>query len=338
MINSLAMVAIASLGMIMPFSSTTTDKATSGESITVTLNMPHITKDYTGKTVTASISASTRFNVDMYVCAYYGNDITHSKLKGNTTAAGKSSATTTLSTSPTSYNFNEFELGYYCTQSNNCIVEFLFCKAYSDTTILEIDTLPFGGLTPPSYTITENKIYEVSGASLSFETEKYNFKDSNFNISEEGNYIDNDFTFSYDTWYTSGFSPSDIYLEVVDHNNVFEYMTKDSNDTFRLPYTRTSAASSTDVVISPAFSDLYVNPYNLQMSDTYQSGFRDSGGKFYFPAYKSLSEIQSCEYNLVMETCLGNDATITVPLQYNCSRQYFGSCSTSDYCVSGGRE
>ncbi len=338
MINSLAMVAIASLGMIMPFSSTTTDKTSEGDSITVTLNMPHITKDYTGKSVTAFISASSRINVDMYARAYYGSDVTHSNLKSRTTAAGRSKAAITLPTTPTSYSFNEFDLGYYCTQSYNCVVEFLFCKSSSDTVILEIDTLPFGGLVPPSYTITENKIYEVSGGSLSFETEKYNFKDSSFSISEEGNYIDSDFTFSYDSWYTSGFAPSDIYLEVVDHNNVFEYMTKDVDDTFILPYTRTSSASSTDVVISPNFSDLYVNPYNLQMSDTYQSGFKDSGGKFYFPAYKSLSEIQSCEYNLVMETCLGNDATIIVPLQYNCSRQYFGSCSTSDYCVSGGRE
>ena len=132
------------------------------------------------------------------------------------------------------------------------------------------------------------------------------------------------------TSYSKSYGKAEISFE--DEHNVFPLVEKDENDVIHL-----------DLIVNmddmPTISlqykkGFYVNPKNLEMSSTYQSGYKPTN-YFYFPVNK-LTDIVDYKFNLRIEELGLNESTFLLTLDYDTTQRLIGRCYQSDYCVTGG--
>ncbi|MCD8209216.1 MAG: hypothetical protein LUC31_00085 [Coprobacillus sp.] len=239
---------------------------------------------------------------------------------------------------------NKVDLGAMCAQSSTAYFQFYSeeAKVTNPTSEALFQTLPFGGTAQyDTYTVTEPEEVKVSGHSIATDYEYYDFTNSKFFVTEDGGYMDTNFTFSYKTWYSEGFSKNThVWMEIKDPYDAFSQITsKDSDGVFTIPCQVSSSFNSSSgrgsVSIIPVLDGFYVNPYTLEMSDKQMINYI-SADRFYF-ANKSNDLFSECEYTIYMEDCMGNGAAFAISLEYTSTLSYFGRCNSSSYCIIGGR-
>ncbi len=243
-----------------------------------------------------------------------------------------------------SLDSNAIDIGSMCVQSNTAYFRFYSedpNETYPTSNPL-FQTLYFGGTSGyKTYEVNEPEEVKVSGFSIATDYEYYDFTDSKFFVTEDGGYMDTDFTFSYNTWYSKGFSENtNVWMEIKDTCDAFPSITnKDSEGIFTIPCRLSTSFNSSSgngtVMIIPVLDGFYVNPYTLEMADKQMINYI-SADHFYF-TNKSNDLFADCEYTIYMEDCMGNGVNFALSLEYTTTLSYFGRCSSSSYCVVGGR-
>ena len=78
----------------------------------------------------------------------------------------------------------------------------------------------------------------------------------------------------------------------------------------------------------------YYDPLTYQMSNIERAGFLPTD-RFYLPL-KKQKLFEDTTFVLLVQRAGDNEVSFSIPITYNSSKALFGSCSTSDYCISGG--
>ena len=78
----------------------------------------------------------------------------------------------------------------------------------------------------------------------------------------------------------------------------------------------------------------YVNPHTLHMSSKRKMGYVKTS-RLYLPINKK-EEIEGMKFQIVIKDAGCNKSTITLDVSYYSTRNLFGYCENSDYCITGG--
>ena len=87
--------------------------------------------------------------------------------------------------------------------------------------------------------------------------------------------------------------------------------------------------------LSFSFKDkYYVNPKTLEISSGYRPGWRRSS--YCYLPLKRRKDLEGTKFYLHITGAGFNDSTITHQLTYYSSKNFFGNCVDSEYCIKGG--
>lgn len=169
-------------------------------------------------------------------------------------------------------------------------------------------------------------------------------------FTKEGDYIEEKFDFSefpltfggeyyFDLNFTSlsfiylsdyKFITDDIQIQFNDTYNLFPYLSKADNGK-RIIHVGYSRFGNKIILINQVY---YVDPTCSIMSETKYSYYVQTN-HFYLPRGKE-KEMNSYTYNIIFMRAGRAKNSYHLPLRFIAGRKYFGSCSNSDYCITGG--
>lgn len=147
------------------------------------------------------------------------------------------------------------------------------------------------------------------------------------------NYYDlpiSNFYLNYDCDFADSFTYTDCYLTFSDPYSLFPNITLTDNKRVVPLNLKINSLGK----ISFAYDKMYVDKNTMDMSSTYISGYAATYS-FYMPlGQKDL--LDGTTVTLVIKEAGVNVYTINHSITYYSGNNFFGDCSTSDYCVNGG--
>ena len=197
---------------------------------------------------------------------------------------------------------------------------------------------------PPSnqtisgYTL-KREIYTSRSLGFYGDGEKMNPILETFDFTNVGDYINVDRyyrleidknTFSFISNHNILFSSA--YLRFDDADNLFPYLTHESNKEVKIPITLNKVADTVRFKFANRF---YINKRTLQMSDHYINGYVLTND-FYLPINGRKKFNQKQLYFDLNQ--IGYDGlTTSIPLKYDVDKSLVGTCTDGDYCIVGGK-
>lgn len=137
------------------------------------------------------------------------------------------------------------------------------------------------------------------------------------------------------------------YIYVKDPQRYFKYMHEGSNDYFVIPLKvsdhTTNISKDKDGNLMPQHytfkvggETYWVEPNTLEMAREQITKNYKQTDNFYFKVgyYEEIKE--NCEFSFVATNVGYNEATYIIPIDFEGDHDYFGDCTSSNYCVSGG--
>ena len=164
--------------------------------------------------------------------------------------------------------------------------------------------------------LRKRETYDFSDNSVVF------FNDNYYELSLEGQRI------TYD--YFKDFTYSNAYLTFYDKENNFRYFPRIASK-IQLPLDIVQEGN----ILTFKFKNTYfVDPHTLAMSPLRRTGFVRTS-RFYLPIGKRETfENKKFTIDITNAGCSGS--TITMDVSYYSTRNLFGYCQNSDYCITGG--
>ena len=138
-------------------------------------------------------------------------------------------------------------------------------------------------------------------------------------------------TFTYDEGFNLINKGFNKYLKILDLDNIFPYLTKDSNGYINIPLE--CVQNNKDITLKFKNS-FYYNPSTLDISTYSRSGFTKTD-KFYIPKGK-LKLLENATFAVEMNDFGRCKFNIIIPLSFIKDRNYLGLCSDSSHCIIGG--
>ena len=162
----------------------------------------------------------------------------------------------------------------------------------------------------------KRETYDFSNNSVVF------FGDNYYELSLEGQRI----TYNY----FQDFTYSTAALTFADKGNIFKNFPRIGGK-IQLPL----SIIQTDNTLTFKYKNLYyVDPHTLCMSPTKKSGYVRTS-RFYLPIGKR-EELESKKFAIEISKAGCSESTIIMDVSYYSTRNLFGYCIDSDYCITGG--
>lgn len=160
--------------------------------------------------------------------------------------------------------------------------------------------------------------------------ESYDFSDMNDYLSvNSNNALDfSSVNFVYDAY--GEFFSGDIYLNIRDYRNIFPNLKK-NNDVISI---KMKSAQNNNVISLDINETMYVNKNTLDMYSQMSSNCEATKSLF-IPIGKE-EELSENDIYITMHDVSYGLTDFTIPFNFYYSRNYFGECFDSDYCIHGG--
>ncbi|MCQ2815299.1 MAG: hypothetical protein MJ227_03315 [Bacilli bacterium] len=136
--------------------------------------------------------------------------------------------------------------------------------------------------------------------------------------------------FKYETPFPK-FEYQNASLVIFDKNNIFPNLNKDKNHETRIPI---DALYESNRVYFKFKNRFFVEPNLNLISLEAKIGYLPTD-EFYLPKNK-LKEIEDVLFSIEINEMGRNKTTVIYPIDYLATRNLFGKCSNSDYCIVGG--
>ena len=182
-----------------------------------------------------------------------------------------------------------------------------------------------------TYTI-DQRIFKVASDTI-YTKESVRFENTiDYLTNDVYNAIDiSEITFTYEEGFDLINKKSNKYLKILDLDNIFPYLTKDSNGYISIPLE--CVQNNKDITLK--FKDqFFYNPLTLDMSFYGRTGFNKTD-KFYIPKGK-LKLLENATFAVEMNNFGRCKFNIIIPLSFIKDRNYLGLCSDSSHCIIGG--
>lgn len=182
-----------------------------------------------------------------------------------------------------------------------------------------------------AYTI-DNRIFKIEKSTIK-NRESVRFENTiDYLTNDINNAIDiSEVTFTYDEGFDLINKDSNKYLKILDLDNIFPYLSKDSGGYIKVPLE--CIQNGKDITLKYK-NHFYYNPSTLDISFTSRSGFVETD-KFYIPKGK-LKLLENATFAVEMPQFGRGLPNIVIPLTFVKDRNYLGLCSDSSHCIVGG--
>ena len=182
-----------------------------------------------------------------------------------------------------------------------------------------------------AYTI-DNRIFKIESNDIKTR-ESVRFENTiDYLTNDVNNAIDiSEVTFTYDEGFDLYNKSGNKYLKILDLDNVYPNIIKDSNGYIKIPLV--CIQNGKDITLK--YKDhFYYNPTTLDVSLTYRNGYIETD-KLYVPKGK-LKLLENATFAVEMPEFGRSLINIVIPLTFVKDRNYLGLCSDSSHCIIGG--
>ena len=182
-----------------------------------------------------------------------------------------------------------------------------------------------------AYTV-DQRIFKI-GTDTVYTKESVRFENTiDYLTNDAYNAIDiSEVTFTYEEGFKLINKSVDKYLRILDLDNIFPYLTKDSNNYISIPLE--CVQNNKDITLKFK-NHFYYNQTTLDISTYSRSGFKETD-KFYIPKGK-LKLLENATFAVEMKDFGRCKFDIVIPLTFIKDRNYLGLCSDSSHCIIGG--
>lgn len=178
----------------------------------------------------------------------------------------------------------------------------------------------------------DNRIFKIEANSIKVR-ESVRFENTiDYLTNDVNNAIDiSEVTFTYEEGFPLIGKESGKYLKILDLDNIFPYLTKDSSGYIKVPLICVQNGKDITLKFKNHF---YFKPSTLDISFTSRSGFIETD-KFYIPKGK-LKLLENATFAVEMPEFGRSMTNIVIPLTFVKDRNYLGLCNDSSHCIVGG--
>ncbi len=182
-----------------------------------------------------------------------------------------------------------------------------------------------------AYTV-EERIFKLNTTGVK-QKESVRFENTiDYLTNDVNNAIDiSEVTFTYDEGFPLVNKGLNKYLRILDLDNIFPYLSKDSNGYISVPIE--CEQNKKDISLKYKFH-FYYDPNTLEVSFKSRSGFIETD-KFYIPKGK-LKQLENATFAVEMPYFGRSGFNVIIPLTFIKDRNYLGLCSDSSHCIVGG--
>ena len=180
--------------------------------------------------------------------------------------------------------------------------------------------------------VVDERIFKIESESIKTK-ESVRFENTiDYLTNDVYNAIDiSEVTFTYEEGFYLINRVSNNYLKILDLDNIFPYLTRDSNGYIYIPLECVQNGKDITLKFKNHF---YFNPSTLDISTYERSGFVETE-KFYIPKGK-LKLLENATFAVEMNDFGRCKFNIRIPLTFVKDRNYLGLCNDSSHCIIGG--
>ena len=180
--------------------------------------------------------------------------------------------------------------------------------------------------------VVDERIFKIESESIK-SRESVRFENTiDYLTNDAYNAIDiSEVTFTYEEGFDLVNKGSNNYLKILDLDNIFPFLNKDSNGYIYIPLICVQNGKDITLKFKNHF---YFNPSTLDISTYGRTGFIETE-KFYIPKGK-LKLLENTTFAVEMNNFGRCKFNIRIPLTFIKDRNYLGLCSDSSHCIIGG--